>query len=396
MNLSHKIQLRNLTEEQIIALSKACGCARFTYNWALAEWTRQYKENGKKVSIYDLAKKFNIIKKEQFPWIYDSPKWASQRSFIDLKDAITRFFRKESGYPKFKKKYSHNCFYINANHIKILDTKIRLAKLGWFDLTERLRIEGTTKFVHVSRDADKWFVSVTLSTNCQKERLSNNVIGIDVGLKNNVVTSDNNVVTFPEYFKSNSKKISKLTRQYERKQKDSNNKIKSLTKLSRKYYKISCKRRDFIHKLTTKLCSENQAIGVETVPVQAWRMNNRWGRKINDLSFGRFYKQLKYKGLLYNCNVFFAGKKYPSTQICSMCGVKKEKEEKLTLKDRVFICKNCGLIIDRDLNAARNLKKICTEGLSGINACGHDKVHDSVRNQVVVDEARSYSTGYGR
>jgi len=401
MNLAHKIELRNdMSKEQITALKKSCGIYRFTYNYALSEYKRQL-DAGFKPDIYQIKKYFNSIKKEQYPWVYECPKWANHQPFIDLKSAFTKFFKEGSGFPTLKKKGKKDSFYINQDHIKVSKNRIRLGILGWYNLTESLRFKGTLKYVTVSRTANKWFVSINVEIpDYKKQRISNKRIGIDVGLKHNFVTSGNEVIQCPQPLKQGLKKLRKLSKEHSRKTKGSENRKKSQMKLAKHHYKISCIRKDFINQLTTKLCEENQFIGVESLSIKSWYNMKTWRRKVSDLGLGEFFRQLQYKGEIYDCNIIYADNFYPSTQTCSRCKTRKIGNKKLQLWERVFICEECGLLIDRDLNASLNLlhltynnKDKYTESSSGINACGHKIRPDSNTSGIVAEAGKILSYG---
>ena len=158
MTLAHKIYLEP-TYKQVNYFKQACGIARFTWNWALAEWRRQYSL-GEKPSGLKLKKQFNAIKGIDFPWTYDVTKYACQQPFIYLQSAFSQFFNKKKGYPRFKKKGEHDSFYVGNDHIRIEGKRIRLPKLGWVSMRESLRFAGKVISATVSRTANKWFVSL--------------------------------------------------------------------------------------------------------------------------------------------------------------------------------------------------------------------------------------------
>ncbi|MBF0390899.1 MAG: helix-turn-helix domain-containing protein, partial [Desulfamplus sp.] len=161
INLAHKIEL-NPNNIQANFLARTCGVSRFTYNWGLAEWKRQY-EAGLKPTGFGMKKEFNAVKKDLFPWIMESPRDANSQSFADLQTAFNNFFKGKSGYPVFKKKGQNDSFYIANDQFKIDCKKIRIPKIGWIRLKESLNLSGKILSGAVSRIADKWFVSINLS-----------------------------------------------------------------------------------------------------------------------------------------------------------------------------------------------------------------------------------------
>ncbi len=172
ITLGHKIRL-NPNKQQVEYFNKACGTARFTYNWGLAEWKRQY-EAGLKPSGLALKKDFNAIKQEQFPWTYEVTKYASQQPFIQLQTAFIKFFKGDAKYPVFKKKGIHDSFYIGNDQFRIEGKKIRIPNLGWVRMAECLGYNGKMLNAVVSRTADKWFVSINILMNLKVQKIEQN------------------------------------------------------------------------------------------------------------------------------------------------------------------------------------------------------------------------------
>ena len=366
--LSHKIRLTP-TLEQRVAMAKACGCARFAWNWALARY-KQLKEQGvAKVSINELKKEFNQIKEEQFPWIYESPKDANQRPFANLKKALNSYYQTEAkggkkGYPKFKKKGRYDSFYISNDKFKIENQLVRLPVIGLVKMTEPLRFEGKILSGTVSRTANDWFLSVQIQlpeTYSRSNLKENPIIGIDLGIKTFAVTSDHTEFQAPKPLKMYLKRLKRLSRRHSNKIKGSHNREKSAVRLAKLHQRISNIRQDFIHKLTTKLVQENQVLVMETLNVKGMVKNRRLSRAISDAGFGEFLRQIEYKAILHNRAIIKADRWFPSSKTCNACGSVKTK---LDLSERDYICESCGVIEDRDYNAALNLRDY---GLSVLN-----------------------------
>lgn len=351
IQISHKIELKP-NNKQVSYLKQACGVARFSYNWALAEWKKQY-EHGAKPNAFDLKKEFNSIKKEQFPWITDVLKDANQQPFINLKNAFNRFFKKQGGYPKFKKKGIHDSFYISNDKLKIEGKKFWVPKLGWINLTELLRFEGKIICATISRTAHKWFVSITVKTILQDSFESQETAGVDLGIDKLAVVSNGKEFENPKAYRRLLKKLKRLHRSLSRKIKGFKNWNKTKLKLSKLYYRITCIRADSIHKLTTYLAQTFDKVTIEDLNVKGMVKNHKLAASILDASFGEIVRQIKYKAELYNCNVEQVDRFFPSSKLCSSCGSIKQD---LKLSNRIYCCDNCGLKIDRDLNAAINLK----------------------------------------
>ena len=356
--LTHKIRLTP-TLEQRQALLRACGCSRFAWNWALARYKELKGQGVARVSMNDLKKEFNQIKREQFPWIYESPKDSNQQPFANLKKALTRCYESKGGrkvgLPKFKKRGEHDSFYLSNDKFWVKGSVANLYVIGKVTLAEPLRFTGKVLSGTVSRTADDWFLSIQVQLPDTYTRSSENTgddtIGIDLGLKTFVVTSDGEEVAAPKPLKKYLKRLRCLSKAHSRKVKGSNNRRKATAKLASLHQRIASIRLDFLHKLTTRLLRENQTVVVEDLNVKA--MTKLWGRAISDVSFAEFRRQLTYKSPLFGRELVITDRWFASSKMCSDCGaVRKE----LKLSDREHVCPSCGSVKDRDLNAALNLK----------------------------------------
>jgi putative transposase len=349
MNLAHKIELKP-NKEQRNMLVRAAGCARFTYNWALAEWERQYK-NGEKPTAMKLKKQFNSIKQQEFPWIYESPKDANQQPFANLQKAFDRFFKKTSACPVFKKKYTNDSFYISNDQFKIDKKFIKLPLIGKIKLEEELRFEGKIMSATVSRQADRWFVSISVEMETyEKPRISNKTIALDFGIKTFAVDQNGTEYISPKPLKNKLQKLKRYQRIYSRRKDGSQNKKKQRTKVAKIHKEIKDLRHDFTHKFTTQICRENQTIVIEDLNLKNW--SKMFGKSGIDGGVGEARRQIKYKSLIYNNNLVVIDKWTPTSKSCSSCGSYKND---LKLSDRLFRCADCGHEMDRDHNAARNI-----------------------------------------
>lgn len=378
MQVAHKIRLVP-TEEQITAFKKACGCARFAYNWALAEWNRQYEAGGKPNGD-KLNKEFNKLKATELLWLYDSPKAASQQPFDYLQKSFERFFKKISDRPKFKKRGQKDSFYIDNSCLTLkhfTDKSVKLPKIGVVKVRQKLRYTGKLKSATVKRVADQWYliVQMEVSQPFRKVKLTDKKVGLDLGLKTTIVTSDGQRFNSPKPLRKFEKKLKKLQRSLSRKVKGSNNREKAKVKLSRLHNRIANIRNDWSHKVTTKLIDENQVICLENLNVSGMLKNHKLAKSISDVSWSEIRRQLEYKANWYGREVRFVDRFYPSSKTCSKCGCVKES---LSLKERVFSCNDCGNVLDRDINAAINIrdgavKIVNTAGSAGINAWGDEQ-----------------------
>lgn len=362
--------------KQATYFKKACGVARFAYNWALAEWQKQYQEDkayresceqlGVTIdesqlnvpSYGKINKLFNAIKREQFPFMMEVTKCAPQIAIKQLGDAYKHFFKGESQYPKFRKKGEKDRFGLSNDQFKIQkkDGKsfIQIPKLGWVRMKEGLRFQGKIMSATISTRGEKWFVSINveLSEAIQPLPKTQQSIGLDLGINYLATLSDGTKITAPRPLKTQLKKLIRLSRELSRKQKGSNNRAKAKIKLSRLYYRIRNIRKDFLHKLTTNLVRKFDVICLEDLNVQGMLKNRRLSRAIQDLGFYELKKQLIYKANQFGKTVKSVERFFPSSKTCSCCGFKLEK---LSLSVRKWTCKNCHAEHDRDINASINI-----------------------------------------
>lgn len=354
LTLSHKICLEpNYKQEQYF--KQACGIARFTWNWALEEWNRQYK-SGLKPKAFELKKSFNAIKKIEFPWMYDVTKYANQQPFIHLQTAFNRFFQGISRYPQFKKKGHHESFYIGNDHIKLDGKHIKLPKLGWVKMREALRFSGKVISANVSRVANKWFVSLNVELVQAPKSCDSQVgVGVDLGVKNLATLSNCETYEAPKPLKQFLKKLKRMQGSLSRRVKGSHNRHKLRLKIASLHAKITNIRKDSLHKLTTYLTDNFAGIVIEDLNVKGMLSNHKLSRAIADIGFYEFRRQLEYKSKLKGNYLLIAKRWFPSSKTCSNCG---QKKEVLKLSERVYHCSACGHEQDRDLNAAINLKNL--------------------------------------
>jgi putative transposase len=348
---AHKIRLTP-TPEQDVYFKKACGTARFTYNWALAEWRRQYQA-GQKPSALGLKKQFNALKRREFPWILDVTKCAPEGAFMNLGKAFTNFFAKRAKYPRFHKRGVHDRVSFANDKVKVSGRRVQIPKLGWVKMTEALRFTGKILSVVVSRIANKWFISliVEMSTSPYPRCENQARVGVDVGVKTLATLSTGEVFTNPKVLMRYARRLARYQRQVSRKQKGRQNREKAKLKVSRLHYKIACLRADVTHKLTTYLTRNFKLIGMETLHVAGMLKNHRLAKAVSDANVSEIHRQITYKAAFRENVVVQADRWYPSSKRCSVCGM---LHTLLTLSDRVFTCPSCGAVKDRDRNAAEN------------------------------------------
>lgn len=355
---AHKIRLHP-TEEQTTYFAKAAGTARFCFNWAVAEWQKQY-EAGEKPSALALRTTFNALKKEQFPWVYDVTKCAVEGAFMDVAAAFKNFFtglkgKRKVGYPKFKsKKRSKPSFYLANDRFTVGDHWIDMPKLGRVNMAETLRFSGKILSARISKTATRWFVSITVE---MPDNIPVNVhlpVGVDVGLNRLATLSDGRQYENQRPLIHQLKQLRRRNKELARRTKGGKNWQKSKDKLGRLHDEIGCIRLDWLHKITTQIATTSGIVAVEDLHVKGLIRNRRLSRAFSDAAVGKLLALLESKvasqgGMLIKVDRFF-----PSSQLCHCCGACKID---LTLADRVFVCPNsdCGYVGDRDENAAWNL-----------------------------------------
>jgi len=354
LTLTHKIRL-NPTYKQKQYFKQACGIARFTWNWALEEWKRQY-EAGTKPNAFKLKKQLNAIKPTEFPWMYNVTKYANQQPFIHLQTAFNRFFQGTSRRPKFKKKGIHDSFYIGNDHIKLEGKQIKLPKLGWVRMRESLRFPGKVISATVSRVANKWFVSLNVELDQSPSSCNSQAgVGVDLGIKALATLSNGETFEAPKPLKIFLKKLKRMQRSLSRRKKGSKNRHKLRQKIASTHARITNLRQYSLHKLTSYLTDKFAGIVIEDLNVKGMLSNRKLSSAIADIGFYEFRRQLEYKSKYKGNYLLVADRWFPSSKTCANCGHKKEQ---LKLSERVYQCEACGHEIDRDLNAAINLKNL--------------------------------------
>ena len=374
---AHKITLK-LNNKQKTYMAKASGCARFAYNWALAEWQKEYAA-GKKPNEAAMRRSLNAVKTTEFPWMLEVTKCAPQMAIKDLGKAFQNFFAKRTGYPKFKKKGLHDSFTLSNDQTKICGKRLRIPNLGLVKMREELRFDGKLLWVTVSRSGNDWCASVsveipdatTIPVNNAKVQ-SNSVVGIDLGISQLATLSTGEVFANPNALEKKLKTLRRVSRGLSRKQKGSRNREKSRRKLCELHRSISDLRSDALHKMTTSISKRFGVVCLEDLNVRGMTKNKHLARRLSDSSFGEIRRQLEYKTTSRGGRVLFVNAFFPSSKLCHVCLA---KNESLTLADRTWQCSGCGTVHDRDLNAALNIRNHAvsyTVAGDARKACGED------------------------
>jgi putative transposase len=354
------------------------------WNWALDEWNKQYAA-GAKPSSTSLKKQFNTIKYEKFPWLKGVHRDAHAQPFAYLGKAWNRFFSdikagKKAYEPRFKKKGKNwDSFYVANDKFRVDGKAVILPLIGRVAMTENLRFPGRIMSATVSRTIDKWFVSIQVDVpedQAWKPRTGDATVGVDLGIKAAATLSTGESIKAPKPLKKALRRLRIRQRSISRKVEAakieaglqakqlipkgthfpvSGNRKKASEAVARLYARIASIRKDFLHKLTIRLCRENQTIVIEDLNVKGMMANSRLARAISDVGFGEFRRQLGYKWLIFGNDLVVADRWFPSSKLCSTCGW---KNDALQLKDRAWTCHRCGTFHDRDVNAAINLSKL--------------------------------------
>ena len=374
---AHKITLK-LNNKQKTYMAKASGCARFAYNWALAEWQKEYAA-GKKPNEAAMRRSLNAVKTTEFPWMLEVTKCAPQMAIKDLGKAFQNFFAKRTGYPKFKKKGLHDSFTLSNDQTKICGKRLRIPNLGLVKMREELRFDGKLLWVTVSRSGNDWCASVSVeipdATTIQVKNAkvqSNSVVGIDLGISQLATLSTGEVFANPNALEKKLKTLRRVSRGLSRKQKGSRNREKSRRKLCELHRSISDLRSDALHKMTTSISKRFGVVCLEDLNVRGMTKNKHLARRLSDSSFGEIGRQLEYKTTSRGGRVLFVNAFFPSSKLCHVCLA---KNESLTLADRTWRCSGCGTVHDRDLNAALNIRNHAvsyTVAGDARKACGED------------------------
>jgi putative transposase len=356
------------TKEQARNLAQTFGCCRFVYNWALATRKRAYFEHKKNLSVNKLSAALTDLKKQEgTAWLAEVSSVPLQQSLRHLDKAYQNFFTGLTEYPTFKSKhkdqsatYTSNAFTLEGEHLTLAKQKEPL-NIVW----SRPLPEGTKpSSITVTKDrAGRYFISILVEEGMGTLPMSNKSIGIDLGLKSLLITSDKEAIPNHRNYARNEKKLTRLQRQHAKKKKGSKNREKARKKVARLHAKIADTRRDFQHKLSTRLIRENQVICLETLNVKGMMQNHCLAKSIADVGWGEFIRQLEYKAQWYGRTIVKIDQWFPSSKTCSRCGFVLEE---LTLDVREWICPECSTHHDRDINAANN---VLAAGLA-VNVCG--------------------------
>lgn len=364
MEKAYKFRLYPNKEQQIL-LAKTFGCTRFVYNYYLDKRITAYKTDKTTLSAYDCIKDLTSLKKE-YEWLKEPDKCALQNTLRDLDSAYKGFFKSGRGFPKFKSKKSHRYSYRtqnNNNTIQFLDNSIKLPKLGKVKIRDKQILQGRILNATISQTpSGKYYCSLCCTdVTVEPFEKTGNAVGIDLGVKEFAITSDNEHIENPKYLAKSLKKLARLQRQLSRKTRGSNRWNKARIKVAKCQEYIANQRADFLHKLSTRFIKEYDIICLEDLNVSGMLKNHKLARSVSDVSWSQFTTMLQYKADWYGKEIIKIDRFFASSQLCNVCGYKNTKTKDLSV--RSWVCPNCGTSHDRDVNASIN---ILNEGLRQI------------------------------
>lgn len=360
-------------KEQTTMINKLLGCYRVVYNQCLNRKIESYKNDGKSENLSTLGKfvHHELLKDENFIWLREQNTKVLKQAVKDMLTAYKNFFERHSGYPKFKSKHDNkqSCrFEIGAISKRNNYTTYHLSLANIRNIKFRCN-EKYANYLQKHHDNIKqatltrlpcgeYYLSILVDASLtRKVKDTNSAIGIDLGIKDFIITSEGEVFNNFHFKKSETKKIKRLQHRLSKKQKGSNNRNKVRIRLAKVYKKINDRKQYYLHAVSNSLIDENQVICMEDLNVKGMVKNHNLAESICEMNFGEFRRMLEYKANWYNRKIVFVDRFYPSSKTCNNCGY---INKNLTLKDRQWICPQCGNMVERDYNAALN---ILDEGL---------------------------------
>jgi len=356
------------TDEQKQILAQTFGCCRFVYNWALRQRTDAYYQRGERLYYEGTAQQLTQLKKqENTVWLNNVAAVPLQQSLRHLDRAFRHFFEGRAQYPTFHKKHGKQSASYVGTAFKWDGSTLALAKIETpLDIHWSRPLPKGCKptTVTVSKDcAHRYFVSILVEEDIKHLAVINKQVGLDLGLKSMVITSDGHTYGNPQFAASDEKKLAKAQRRHAKKKKGSKNRNKARLKVACIHARMSDRRRDYQHKLSTQIIRENQVVCAESLSVKHMVQNHKLAKAISDVGWSEFVRQLEYKAAWYGRTFSKIDKFYPSSKRCFACG---HILDSLPLDIRFWTCPECGVSHDRDINAAQN---ILAAGLA-VTACG--------------------------
>ncbi len=358
VNRTQQIEL-NANNKQSTLMAQHAGYARVAFNFALSSFKVGLDDDEWRTYV-DIKREFNAVKYDKFHWSSDLSQNASKNAIHNFGGAVTRWKSGQNSFPTYKKRSDRISYQADngAGTVEVYKKRIKLPKIGWVRMREELRYTGEISRVVVSKRNGKWFASILVRCDSNNYKHQpplfddKQPIGIDIGINTLATCSNGDTYENPRPLKRYERKLARANRSLSRKVLGSQNWQKAKKRLGTVHYRIACIRGDAHHQSTTKIVRKASAIGIETLNISGLLKNRKLAKALSDSALSRFLTMLKYKAERRGIPITEADQFFASSKTCSTCGHKKDD---LTLSDRSYHCTECGLDIDRDLNAAINL-----------------------------------------
>ena len=362
--------------EQIILLNKHFGCVRFIYNYYLNERKREYETNKQTINFYDNCLDLTKLKKkEEFNWLKETNAQSLQHSLKNLEGAYNGFFKSRTKFPRFKSKHDKNSFHVSQS-LSINNDLLKIPKFKeGIKFIQHKKLNGEIRQATISKTpTNEYFVSILVETTHKKLEKTNLSIGIDLGIKDFVITSDGFKYKNNRYTKKYANELKINQKHLSRKVKGSNRYNKQRLKVAKIYKKITNSRKDNLHKVSIDLIKKYDTIFLEDLNIKGMIKNHKLSKHIQDCSWGMFINFLEYKAIWNDKKIIKIDRFFPSSKTCSKCGY---INQSLKLDIREWTCPSCKSKHDRDLNASKN---ILNEGFKIISSGTDDYRHgDQIR-----------------
>lgn len=363
-------------------LLKHAGARRWAYNWGLSRKIEEYGKTGESPNAKALHRELNRLKKQAadqggVPWMYEVSKCAPQEALRDLDEAYENFFRRikdgeKPGFPRFKSKKRGIGGFRLTGSINVFERHVKLPRLGIIRLKERGYLPFGDPKVHilsatVSEKVGRWYVSLQVEEEMEVKEAPKEIGGVDVGINRLATLSGGKMFENPRALAKAERKLTHLQRAVSRKKKGSANRRKAVQKLARWHAHIARVRENTLHGISSAIAKRFVVVGIEDLNVDGMGRNRALAKALHDAALAELLRQIEYKVEWRGGRVVLADRFFPSSKKCSQCGVVKTE---LPLSERIFRCAACGLVKDRDENAAENLKHVAASETETLNACG--------------------------
>jgi putative transposase len=349
------------TSPQRDALARMAGSRRYVWNWALAQRNAHYRATGKGLPAAELSRRLTALKDQpETAWLREVDSQAMQQTLADLQRAHVNFFEKRARFPRFKSRKRDRARFRIPQRVRVADGRVDVPKVGSVGIRQSQPVDGDTKSATFKGDATgNWDVTLVSEFTMPDTPLPAAdpacVVGVDLGLKDFAVLSNGERIPAPQFFRKAERKLRRAQRVLSRREKSSGRRLRAKHKVALVQRKTANQRKDFLHKLTTDLVVKYEGICIEDLSVKGLVRTKR-AKSMTDASLGEFRRQLEYKTIWNRRHLAVIDRWYPSSKTCHVCNA---VNAALTLADRSWTCE-CGAHLDRDLNAARNIR---TEGL---------------------------------